>query len=91
MLSCTAGDSCVIGGWYPPTEGCMAQCGPAFSVANPHICSGPSLGKLSGGNRMARGALGRLRPRGVPGLGAGPRPLPDHVNILITSSEVGCD
>ena len=52
----------VIGGWYPPTEGRMEQCGPAFSVANPHVCPGPTLGELSGGKWMAR--------RGPPGLSA---------------------
>ena len=83
MLRCAAEDPCVIGGGYPPTEGCMVQCGPAFSVANPHVCPGPPLGKLSGGNWMAHGAPRRLRPRGTLGLGGGfgsPRPCkyPDH-------------
>ena len=54
----------------------MGQCGPAFSVANPHVCLGPPLGELSGGNWMARGGLRRLRPRGSSGLGGGLRPVP---------------
>ena len=49
----------------------MVQCGPASSVANPHVCPGLSLGKLSGGNWMARGAPRWLRLRGVLGLGGG--------------------
>ena len=54
----------VTGGWYPPSEGHMSQCGPAFRVANPHVCGGPFLGELSGGNWM-----GRSRPSAasVPG------------------------
>jgi hypothetical protein len=55
----------VIGGWYPPSEGRMGQCGPAFSVANPHACPGPFLGKLSGGNWMARGDLPAASAPGV--------------------------
>jgi len=66
----------VIGGWYPPTEGRMVQYGPAFSVANPHVCPGPSLGELSGGNWMARGDLSAASAPGFPGLGVGLRPLP---------------
>ena len=66
----------VIGGWYPPSEGRMGPCGPASSVANPHVGPGPLLGKLSGGNRIARGGSRRLRLRGSPGLGVGFRPFP---------------
>lgn len=43
----------------------MVQCGPAFSVANPHVCSGPLLGEFSGGNWMARGDLSAASAPGV--------------------------
>ena len=70
----------VIGNRYPPTEGRMVQCGPASGVANPHVCPGPFLGELSGGNWMARGLLRRLRLRGFPGPGVGLRLVPRLVN-----------
>ena len=75
----------VIGHRYPPTEVRMVQCGPASSVANPHVCPGPLLGQLSGGNWIARGVLRRLWPRrvlpgGASGSGSAPRlgKYPDH-------------
>ena len=69
----------------------MVQCGPAFSVANPHVCPGPLLGKLSGGNWMVRGAPGGFGSGGCPGWVSGSGPTPDLVNILIIPSGVGCD
>ena len=70
----------------------MVQCGPASSVANSHVCPGPFLGQLSGGNWMARGFLWRLRLRGSPGLGVSGFGLsPGLLTILITPSGVGCD
>ena len=67
----------VIGHRYPPTEVRMVQCGPASSVANPHVCPGPLLGQLSGGNWIARGVFRRLRlwrilPGGASGSGLAP-------------------
>lgn len=85
----------VIGDRYPPSEGRMGQCGPAFSVANPHVCAGPFLGQLSGGNWMACGCLRRLRSRERSGLGVGlrlgPRSCnyPDHPRLRPMG--VGCD
>ena len=68
----------VIGHRYPPTEVRMVQCGPASSVANPHVCPGPLLGQLSGGNWIARGVfrrlwLRRVPPGGASGSGSAPR------------------
>ena len=83
------GGADVIGDRYPPSEGCMGQCGPASSVANPHVCSGPSLGQLSGGNWMACGLFRRLRLRGFPGLGVGLRLGPNCATILITPGSGG--
>ena len=75
----------VIGPRYPPTEVRMVQCGPASSVANPHVCPGPFLGQLSGGNWIARVVFRRLRPWRVPpggASGSGSAPdfgkYPDH-------------
>ena len=98
MLAClllhrTGEEANVIDGRYPPTEVRMVQCGPASSVANPHVCPGPLLGRLSGGNWMARGHRWRLRPRGRSGQGVGlrldlrPMNYPDH----LIPSGVGCD
>ena len=82
----------VIGPRYPPTEVRMVQCGPASSVANPHVCPGPLLGQLSGGNWIARVVFRRLRPWSTPGWGVGLRLGPlTLVNILIIPSGVGCD
>ena len=74
----------VIGRWYSPAEGRMVQCGPAFSVANPHVCLGPSLGETQWGQLDGPGGPKWLRPQGLSGLGIGlrsfPRPCkyPDH-------------
>ena len=66
----------VTGGWYPPAEGRMSQGGPAFRVANPRICSGPSLGEFSGGNWMDIGRLRRLIANEVCSVRVGATALP---------------
>ena len=82
----------MIGNRYPPTEGRMVQCGPAFRAANPHVCPGPSFGKLSGGNWMACGPFGGFGPGESFGWASGFGSAPDRVNILYhPPSGVGCD
>ena len=75
----------MIGSRYPPSEGRMVQCRPAFSVANSYVCPGPfSLGNSVGANGWSVGSSGGFGPGGLPGWASGFGSSPSLVTILIT-------
>ena len=79
----------MIDNWYPPTERCIKQCEPTFSVANPHVCLGPPLKKLNENNWMTRGGLRRLRPRKSSELSDELRPVPQPYKYPDRSTKRG--
>ena len=81
----------MIGNRYPPAEGRMVQCRPAFRVANSYSAPDRPLGNSVEAIGWPAKSPGGFGPGGFPGWASGSGSASDLVNILIIPSGVGCD